>query len=151
MIRSLGFVDLFDVPANPIFRVRWLVESLCERSLWLDRLEDLSGGSDLQGSFSKDLHVLIVPSGGSSLLGSDEIFIRRCSRNSPSDLTWLISYPTIFSWFAVRHLPRTFSCWYCRAIYNSVEKYYCALCSLCISYKECMKGTKGILGVIMIS
>ena len=50
----------------------------------MDRLEDPSGGSDLQGSLSDYLHVLIGPSGGSSLLGSVKIFIRRCSRNSPS-------------------------------------------------------------------
>ena len=51
----------------------------------MDRLEDPSGGSDLQGSLSKNLHVLIGPSEGSSLLGSFEIFIRRCSRDSLSN------------------------------------------------------------------
>ena len=51
----------------------------------MDRLEDPSGGSDLQGYLSDDLHVLIGLSGGSSLLVSADILIQRFSRDSPSD------------------------------------------------------------------
>ena len=51
----------------------------------MDRLEDPSGGSDLQGSLADDLHVLIGPSGGLSLRVLVKLFIRRCSNYSPSD------------------------------------------------------------------
>ena len=51
----------------------------------MDRLEDPSGGSAFQVSLAEDLHVLIGPSGGYSLLGSVEIFIRSCSLESLSD------------------------------------------------------------------
>ena len=69
-------------PDDPILRVLWFIESLCERSLWLDCLDDPSGGSDLQGSV--------------------ELFIWRPARDSPSDLTWSISYPTFFSQFTIQ-------------------------------------------------
>ena len=48
-------------------------------------MKDPSRGYDLQGYLDDNLHVLIGLSGGSSLLGSVKIFIRRCSRDSPSD------------------------------------------------------------------
>ena len=40
---------------------------------------------------AENLHVLIGPSGGSSLLGSVNIFIQHCSRDSPSDSYFVLS------------------------------------------------------------
>ena len=96
MIRSWGFLFI-ESPDDPILRVLWLVENPCERSWWLDRLEDSSGGSDLQGFLSNDLHVIIGQSGVSSLQGSAEFFIRKYLRDSPSNITWTVSCIAIYN------------------------------------------------------
>ena len=84
ILRVLWF---FESPDVPILRVRWFVEILCGLSWWLDRLQYPYGGSDLQVFFSDNLHVIIGLSGGSSIQGSIEFFIRKYSRDSPSYLT----------------------------------------------------------------
>ena len=108
-------------PDDSILRVFWCIESLCERSWRLYRLEDPSGGSDLQRYLSDYLHVMIGPSGRPSLQDSVEFFIQLFSLDSPSDPTWSSSYLTIFLRFIVRLLPRNVYCWSCREIYNPVE------------------------------
>ena len=71
MIQYLGFVVLLKVCAN----------ARDDCTAWRIHLKDPIFSFLCPG----DLHVLIGPSGGSSLLGSFNIFIRRCSRDSPSD------------------------------------------------------------------
>ena len=95
-------------PDDPILRVRWFVESPCKRSWLLDYMYDPSEGSNLQVPLSKYLYIMIGLSGGYSLQGSVEFFIWWSSCDSPSDLTWSISYPTIFSRFIVRYYPGLF-------------------------------------------
>ena len=68
----------------------------------MDRLEDLSRGSDIQVALASNMHVLIGPYGGSSLLGSADILIRSCSRDSPSDSYLRLSLVDIVEQYITR-------------------------------------------------
>ena len=84
LIWSLGFADSFDVPRIWCWGLL-ICLTFMKTLVMIWPLADLSGWSNIQVSLDDDLHVLIGPSGGSSILGSVGIIIRRCSRNSLSD------------------------------------------------------------------
>ena len=63
VIQSWGFVNSFDKPM--IWSWGLLIHLTFVQPVVMERLEDTSGGCDLQGSFSDDMYFLIGPSWGS--------------------------------------------------------------------------------------